>query len=499
MLTNLGPRSPRQRTAAAPVPGPSWNRTLSFERRPQITRQATSAPSPLNTIHSSVTRPRLDQLGDTTFSPLSEVSSASVVFAVAVTQTTRLVSTKHALIPASSASASASSVLPPGLPTSQPPTHQSTRVASSLSFGGNSTTRGPALLSASPPPTFDLPGQPASLSSDSLVAGATSIETTALTSNIASNNPVAIFSATGTSTRFPPTARTRAWHSRLDTQQHVASRSLHSSLTAATETVRGSIGTSIVSSAIMAATTTDSPNAVDILLSALPTSMASSLVSDFNSLTSELAISIAGASTLTTSASATISSPTSILGASTLHQITSSATTSNAHSIPGASTRPATTSHSISSITSSLQTASPTPSALSTSSNSLADKQTPSMSPKQLKNASVAGIATGAAAGVVLILLLTIFLLRRRARGQTPFRPRRSHPPSSSRGSKRVFPEGLALANVINLCYCLLILMMVEMLKDRAEVRRGRDVSRCESLKTSMACARKEEREKERR
>ncbi|KAK5133562.1 hypothetical protein LTR08_007601 [Meristemomyces frigidus] len=76
------------------------------------------------------------------------------------------------------------------------------------------------------------------------------------------------------------------------------------------------------------------------------------------------------------------------------------------------------------------------PSTTSTSSSatpSATATAAPASSGAQLHNASIAGIATGLAAGAVAILLLTLYLQRRKRAGLYPFAPKRT--------SAAVFPE----------------------------------------------------------
>lgn len=166
-------------------------------------------------------------------------------------------------------------------------------------------------------------------------------------------------------------------------------------------------------------------NALSVLLSALPSNVASSIESDINSLTQQA------------------------LGTSTTSNIipgqTTSATRSTGHTTLSTITRSVSYTLSTTTQPSTLSTLVTATSTSSASSSSIA---TPSVSAAaatssgngQLKNASVAGIATGAAAGFAVIFLLALFLLRRRSAGKSPFGPRGSQR-SSKRGSRRIFPE----------------------------------------------------------
>ena len=174
-------------------------------------------------------------------------------------------------------------------------------------------------------------------------------------------------------------------------------------------------------------------NALSILLSAAPSDFAQSVESAFESVTSQLF------------------QPTS-------QPTTAPSPTNPPSQRPGEPTRrpsPSTTPQPPSTTLSLAITSSPpTSSTLMTIANkptSFSSTSTPSAtaipsSGGQLKNASVAGIATGLAAGAVLFMLAGIYLYRRRQQGKPiPFfgarGGSRGSQRSSKRGSKRIFPE----------------------------------------------------------
>ncbi|KAK4541956.1 hypothetical protein LTR36_007156 [Oleoguttula mirabilis] len=177
-------------------------------------------------------------------------------------------------------------------------------------------------------------------------------------------------------------------------------------------------------------------NALSILLSALPSNVASSFESEFDSFTHQILGTSSTSDTTTEATTASATRPTA-------HTAMPSITRPTSHSLPSKTASSTSSTSSISSTSSTLTTV-----ASSSSSSSSASSATPSTSgaalphsgPGQLKNASIAGIATGVAAGAVAFFLIALYLLRRRSQGKSPFGPRGSQR-SSKRGSRRIFPE----------------------------------------------------------
>ncbi|EMD01150.1 hypothetical protein BAUCODRAFT_199488 [Baudoinia panamericana UAMH 10762] len=176
-------------------------------------------------------------------------------------------------------------------------------------------------------------------------------------------------------------------------------------------------------------TTTEAPtsttNALSVLLSAVPSDVAASFESAFDSLTSRLlaASSHQASSTTTTSISATTTQSNT---PSTTPTILSISSTESSLSL---TPTPSTFSTVSSRLTSFSSTAPPTTSVTTASTNG-----------GQLKNASIAGIATGVAAGAVLLILAGAYLFRRRQLGK-PLFGRGGSRRSNGSGGKRVFPE----------------------------------------------------------
>ncbi|KAM3425072.1 hypothetical protein BST61_g7039 [Cercospora zeina] len=153
--------------------------------------------------------------------------------------------------------------------------------------------------------------------------------------------------------------------------------------------------------------TTDPPNALAVLYSALPSEVAASVASELN-------IDTTNFLPATTSSRRRISTSSTVTSSITTASSTASSTLSTI-------TRPS------SSRTSASTTATSTPAPVSDDDDS-----------SQLREGSIAGIATGAAAGIVLILLTALLLFRRRRQGKPMF-GRLSR--SSSNRSIRTYPE----------------------------------------------------------
>lgn len=139
-------------------------------------------------------------------------------------------------------------------------------------------------------------------------------------------------------------------------------------------------------------------NALSVLLSALPSDVRSSMVSQFEA-------------TQTFSTSTRPTSTSTRPTASSTTQITTPSARSSTH------THASSTSSSI-------------PAATTTAA--------PPVDSQQISNGTIAGVATGVVAGAVLIILGIILLIRRRRQGQAPFGPRGSQ---RSKGSGRAYPE----------------------------------------------------------
>ncbi|KAK4963294.1 hypothetical protein LTR10_000922 [Elasticomyces elasticus] len=183
-------------------------------------------------------------------------------------------------------------------------------------------------------------------------------------------------------------------------------------------------------------------NALSILLSAAPSEVVASVESVFQSLSAAI-LETSSQPTATPTSRSTNSPP------SRPTQTASTQPPGRPNDRPTSRPEPSTTSQ-ITSV-STTATSSAVTSITSTSSSSVTSTATPSATIAassgggQLKNASVAGIATGLAAGAVLFLLAGMYILRRRQQGKPlPFfgaKGSRGSQRSSKRGSKRIFPE----------------------------------------------------------
>ncbi|EME82912.1 uncharacterized protein MYCFIDRAFT_211194 [Pseudocercospora fijiensis CIRAD86] len=183
---------------------------------------------------------------------------------------------------------------------------------------------------------------------------------------------------------------------------------------------------------------TGEPNALSVLLSALPSDVVSSFASEYHDFTS---INFRPASTERPETSEP-GQPTSRPSSRPTNFQTSMRPSSRPHmtSIPPLFTsRPPTTSIPVTSTSTSSSTTLSTMTRSSSTTSSIAaatSTAAPTAAPSpQLANASIAGIATGVAAGAVLTLMAAFFLWRRRQQGKPPFARK------SSQRSAPVYPE----------------------------------------------------------
>ncbi|KAK3071632.1 hypothetical protein LTR53_008274 [Teratosphaeriaceae sp. CCFEE 6253] len=181
-------------------------------------------------------------------------------------------------------------------------------------------------------------------------------------------------------------------------------------------------------------------NALSILLSAAPSELAASVESVFQSLTSELLASATQQRTETPT-------PEDPSTSRETPRPTSDPFTRDSRPTPSATQSIAISTSSASSSTFLTITNAPT-SLTSTTATPSTTAAAPQGLAHPLKNASVAGIATGLAAGAVLFALAALFLYRRRQQGKPlPFfgaggrGARTGSQRSSKRGSRRIFPE----------------------------------------------------------
>lgn len=166
----------------------------------------------------------------------------------------------------------------------------------------------------------------------------------------------------------------------------------------------------------------DATNALDVLLSALPSSVAESLESQFSATATDV-------STTRPSSRPTTRPTTRTRPVSTTSSSTSSIPTSSSSTITSSSTT----------FTTSTRSTSNTISSTSSSPSSTSTNAPPTDSnSSRLENNAVAGIATGVTAGAVLIILAVVFFLRRRQQGKPFFGPRASQ---RSKTSGRAYPE----------------------------------------------------------
>ncbi|KAF2170034.1 hypothetical protein M409DRAFT_51806 [Zasmidium cellare ATCC 36951] len=166
----------------------------------------------------------------------------------------------------------------------------------------------------------------------------------------------------------------------------------------------------------------DATNALDVLLSALPSSVAESLESQFSATATE--VSTTRPSSRPTTRPTTRTRPVST-------------TSTSASSIPTSSSSTITSSSTT--FTISTRSTSNTISSTSSSPSSTSTNAPPTDSnSSRLENNAVAGIATGVTAGAVLIILAVVFFLRRRQQGKPFFGPRASQ---RSKTSGRAYPE----------------------------------------------------------
>ncbi|KXT15701.1 hypothetical protein AC579_141 [Pseudocercospora musae] len=188
---------------------------------------------------------------------------------------------------------------------------------------------------------------------------------------------------------------------------------------------------------------TGEPNALSVLLSALPSDIASSLASEYHHFTS-IIFPPANTERPETSGLGETSRPASRLTtfdtsmrSSSRPQTTSMPPYTSRPTVRPTISQPTTALTSITSTTSSTTLSTITRSSSTTSSIAAATSTAaPTAAPTpQLANASVAGIATGVAAGAVVVLMGAFFLWRRRKQGKAPFARK------TSQRSERVYPE----------------------------------------------------------
>ncbi|KAK3073005.1 hypothetical protein LTR53_005778 [Teratosphaeriaceae sp. CCFEE 6253] len=182
-------------------------------------------------------------------------------------------------------------------------------------------------------------------------------------------------------------------------------------------------------------------NALSILLSAAPSELAASVESVFQSLTSELLASATQRRTETPT-------PEHPSTSRETPRPTSDRFTRGSRPTPSATQSIAITTSSASSSTFLTIANAPTSLTSTTATPSTTAAAASQGLAHPLKNASVAGIATGLAAGAVLFALAALFLYRRRQQGKPlPFfgaggrGARTGSQRSSKRGSRRIFPE----------------------------------------------------------
>ncbi|KXT01941.1 hypothetical protein AC578_2562 [Pseudocercospora eumusae] len=180
---------------------------------------------------------------------------------------------------------------------------------------------------------------------------------------------------------------------------------------------------------------TGEPNALSVLLSALPSDVVSSFASEYHDFTSILFRPASTERPETPS-----SRPTTVetsMRPSTRPQTTSIPPSTSIPAIRPATSHPTTSSTSITLASSSTTLSTITRSSSTTSSVAAATSTAaPTAAPApRLANASIAGIATGVAAGAVVLLMGALFLWRRRQQGKAPFARK------TSQRSGRVYPE----------------------------------------------------------
>ncbi|KAF7192850.1 hypothetical protein HII31_05833 [Pseudocercospora fuligena] len=189
---------------------------------------------------------------------------------------------------------------------------------------------------------------------------------------------------------------------------------------------------------------TGESNALSVLLSALPSDVVSSFASEYHDFTSIIFRPASTERPETSELGEPTSRPSSrpttsetSMRPSTRPQMTSIPPFTSRPTMRPTTSHPTTSSTPITSASSSTTLSTITRSSSTTSSIAAATSTAaPTAAPApQLKNASIAGIATGVAAGAVVVLMGAFFLWRRRQQGKAPFARK------TSQRSGRVYPE----------------------------------------------------------
>ncbi|KAK6433520.1 hypothetical protein LTR95_010301 [Oleoguttula sp. CCFEE 5521] len=188
-------------------------------------------------------------------------------------------------------------------------------------------------------------------------------------------------------------------------------------------------------------TTAASDNALSVLLSALLSNVASSIehgVSDVTSLV-QAAESTSVADITVTPVHTTAATQTSATAHSTSPTISQAMTTGG----PVTQQRQSSTTPSHSTLRTSASRTSSSSISSTTTTSAESSASAAALAQKQSSTGTIAGIAAGAFAAVMLLVLLGLFLHRRRKQGRAPFasRSKLSRPKSGSRRTDEDFPE----------------------------------------------------------
>ncbi|KAK6442331.1 hypothetical protein LTR95_001434 [Oleoguttula sp. CCFEE 5521] len=182
-----------------------------------------------------------------------------------------------------------------------------------------------------------------------------------------------------------------------------------------------------------------SDNALSVLLSALPTDVASSIedgVSDVTSLLQAIgSTSVADITITPVDTTAATQAPTPVPTTTPSAEATTESTTAKQ---PQETTTP-----SPSMLQSSASRTSQSPVSSTATSNSESSASAAAIAHKQSSTGTIAGIAAGGFAALMLLFLLGLFLHRRRKQGRAPFASRNklSRSKSGSRRTNKNFPE----------------------------------------------------------